>query len=379
MKFIIIALIAISFSQLDQFSRLYYKYGEINKKGILTLNATYAKDPSYIEDVYESVIDYKLLQKKTKADDQYFYTKWENIEDIQNSETSYPLTELETNCKNVALIHQSGLYGLVGFTLQALTKAQYAPSISYWIKNCPNKVKYDNIEDKFKEQFKDKIIEQTCEYEEILDYLSFGLHKGGVSSSKCISNSIIPDYIQYCEDNSKISTELKGYRIGYIRQCNSDTIKELILRFGAILIDEMVIVGWKQINNESYWIDAIKDDQEYKYTGAIVPMDIVKKCHGGYVLFKFPSRFNMIGLILGIIFGVLFGSVIIMAIIEFMICVCCFDNMNCCECCECCSCCECACCQCKCNGPQIFPQILPANGIIRDLSVAGECAKSMQD
>ncbi|KAA6352966.1 MAG: hypothetical protein EZS28_051507 [Streblomastix strix] len=44
----------------------------------------------------------------------------------------------------------------------------------------------------------------------------------------------------------------------------------------------MVIVGWKQINNESYWIAAIKDDQEYKYTGAIVPMDAVKKCHGGY-------------------------------------------------------------------------------------------------
>ncbi|KAA6365217.1 MAG: hypothetical protein EZS28_039257 [Streblomastix strix] len=44
----------------------------------------------------------------------------------------------------------------------------------------------------------------------------------------------------------------------------------------------MVIVGWKQINNESYWIAAVKDDQEYKYTGAIVPMDIVKKCHGGY-------------------------------------------------------------------------------------------------
>ncbi|KAA6375726.1 MAG: hypothetical protein EZS28_028748 [Streblomastix strix] len=361
MKFIIFALVAISFSQLDQFSSLHYKYGKINKKGILTLNATNAQDPSQIEDVYEYIIDYKLLQKKSKADDQYFYTKWENIDDIHNSETSYPLPESEINCKNVALIHQSGLYGLVGFTLQALTNAQYTPSVTYWIKNCPNKVKYDNIEDKYKKQFKNKIIEQTCESDEILDYLSFGLHKGGVSSSKCISNSIIPDKIKKCEDNSKIQIELKGYRIGYIRQCSSETIKELILRFGAILIDKMVIVGWKQINNESYWIAAIKDDQGYKYTGEIVPMNFVAHCYGGYVLFKIPYRVNIGFVIYGSFWFIIFGIPGIFLSFWGLIYLCCssgcytFDP----------------CCQCKCNGPKIFPQIIPANGIIRDLSVAG--------
>lgn len=96
---------------------------------------------------------------------------------------------------------------------------------------------------------------------------------------------------------------------------SSDDVKDLLLRFGAVLTDEMILVGWK-MKEHSNWIAAVRDPISYGYTGYELEIDDEKK-YSGYVLFYSPPP-SLI-LILGLVFGI--AAVIAIIIIVGVCCI----------------------------------------------------------
>ncbi|KAA6370253.1 MAG: hypothetical protein EZS28_034220 [Streblomastix strix] len=241
---------------------------------------------------------YAIKDKATNYSDENFIQF--DTGDITNSQTGQPLQQAEIDCFSVAESHRQGLYGLFGFTTKALSQKDISPSITYLIKKGPqiviysNKIytpihKYENIE-----------LEQSCSSQDAVNYIQFTLEREGVVDSTCFPNTIIPESVKKCADGQKYKTILKDYYFGQFRDLSSDDVKDLLLRFGAVLTDEMILVGWK-MKEHSNWIAAVRDPISYGYTGYELEIDDEKK-YSGYVLFYSPPP-SLI-LILGLVFGI---------------------------------------------------------------------------
>ncbi|KAA6373410.1 MAG: hypothetical protein EZS28_031063 [Streblomastix strix] len=237
--------------------------------------------------------------------------------EITKSVTGKILNKTEKACNNVAAAHKKGLYGLLGFTLKALSTTRFPPSITHLIRKGPSQVVYKNVPSGLQDVFQDKEIPQTCENEDALNYLSFTLQKYGFADSReCISNEAIPDDPDRCVTEKKTKTKLKGYRIGHFVDYEARDVRGLIQRFGAVLIDEQIFVGWENTK----WIVAVNEDKkEYKYTGVMYGIDEFKK-YSGYLVFNASYVDNNV--IIGVVFGVL-GIIAIALFILIIYCCCC--------------------------------------------------------
>lgn len=83
--------------------------------------------------------------------------------------------------------------------------------------------------------------------------MDFSLKSAGMVSSECVTNAGIPIEPNKCNNGKKVSKDLKGYRIGNFYDYSATDVKGLIIRFGSILVDDMILVGW----GWSEWIAAV--------------------------------------------------------------------------------------------------------------------------
>ncbi|KAA6379950.1 MAG: hypothetical protein EZS28_024525 [Streblomastix strix] len=68
---------------------------------------------------------------------------------------------------------------------------------------------------------------------------------GGIVDSSCIPNTKQPEDITKCEDKSVPLVYLKQSAIGRFYKSDSATVKQLLLRFGVVHIQEGLIIGWE--------------------------------------------------------------------------------------------------------------------------------------
>ncbi|KAA6400110.1 MAG: hypothetical protein EZS28_004359 [Streblomastix strix] len=298
---IIISYIIFSIDALETSDYLYYIDGKMNEGGILTLDAQGATNTSNIPEKKVKYSSYSRFNKYLSASQGKFYQKKLDLQHITTEKTSEPLNQSEINCKVISHIHQLGLYGLIGFAYKALhLKSNYAPSITYMIKSGPSKVTYINVAEGLEQQFQDEDIVQSCDSFDAINYLSTALYYDGFTSSECFPNDALPDQNLKCADGKEVSKMLKKYYIAQFREMKSKDVKNLLIRFGAVLVNDMIYVGWDKKDDNYYWISAVRKPLEYKYDAAEVLIDD-NILYNGYVIIK--SWHATIGLILGIAFG----------------------------------------------------------------------------
>ncbi|KAA6351453.1 MAG: hypothetical protein EZS28_051843, partial [Streblomastix strix] len=93
-------------------------------------------------------------------------------------------------------------------------------------------------------EFKNSSISSSSIGESIV-YATYTISRGGIVDSSCIPNTKQPEDITQCEDKSVPSVYLKQSVIGRFYKSDSATVKRLLLRFGAIQIQEKLIIGWE--------------------------------------------------------------------------------------------------------------------------------------
>ncbi|KAA6384415.1 MAG: hypothetical protein EZS28_020058 [Streblomastix strix] len=307
MQLLILVLFA-SFGLVTGLDKIFYYAGKVDKNGILTLDAKNATGPQDLLERSKKVIDFAVLHPKQTEENHEYWHKGLEASDVAQSEFGLPLSADDKGCSIIEKAHKSGLYALLGLSLKAHTKSKYAPSITYMIKKGPSKITYKNIPAGLEEQFQDKDIQQTCESVDALNYTSFGLKAGGLTSQTCFPNSGIPEQTSKCVDNKKVKTKLKGYKIGYFKDYSQYDVKKLITRLGAVLVDNQVIFGWTRSGK---WIIAVEDPNEYKYAG--IEKDIVGKYYHGQVLFN-ESTLD-VAVVIAIVFGSIIGFIGLIALI----------------------------------------------------------------
>ncbi|KAA6404100.1 MAG: hypothetical protein EZS28_000377 [Streblomastix strix] len=322
----------------------------MDKNGVLTLNA---EGGTQIWDHVTSsvkITEFPIRETNVNAFQDTYVQPLLDTSEIVESEVAKPLNEYQLQCGCVQKAYQRDYYGLIGFTLLALSSTtaapNYAPSITYMVKNGPSSVTFKNIPDKYKNKFYDREIKQTCDSKDAIDYLQFALQSGGTTSSNCFQNTEIPNSTNKCSNGDNVTVILKGFHIASYKQLKSNDIKELIIRFGAVQFGEYIAVGWRQ----QKWIAALKDASEYKYTGTEVDIDEGKQYNG---LVVFNLGIFDVGVVEGeidddivgkvnvrMIVGIVCGVMTFVIFVIIIVCCCCArrksDSNYSAECCCCC-------------------------------------------
>ncbi|KAA6397141.1 MAG: hypothetical protein EZS28_007326 [Streblomastix strix] len=109
-------------------------------------------------------------------------------------------------------------------------------------------------------KFKNSSISSSCIGEPII-YATYIINRGGIVGLSCISNTKQPEDITQCEDKSVPLVYLKQSAIGRFYQSDSATVKRLLLRFGAVQMQEGLIIGWEG----SKWIYADRGTDKYSF------------------------------------------------------------------------------------------------------------------
>ncbi|KAA6391692.1 MAG: hypothetical protein EZS28_012779 [Streblomastix strix] len=330
MTLFIIILIIVSLRSLSNDDYLFYQDEKIGKNGVLTLNFGY--ETTNFSNTYKQsvkIAKFPIREENTSSSDHAYVQSFLKTDDISQQQFAQRLTASEIQCRNVVQAHNRDYYGLIGFTERALEmytpKSTFAPSISYLIKNGPSLVTFKDLPAQQYNQQEAIEIQQTCDSDNAIDYLPFALRSAGVASSECIPNSQIPESTSKCTNGDKMKVKLKGYTLGSFEDMSASVVKGLILRFGAVQLDAFIVLGWVY----EKWVAAVRDSDEYKYTGLQIPIN-EDAYYNGSVIFQ-PSVPNdvMIALIAtGAFFAVAF---IILAII-FCYCTHCMLCEDCCLC-----------------------------------------------
>ncbi|KAA6387657.1 MAG: hypothetical protein EZS28_016817 [Streblomastix strix] len=274
MLFIIAALILISFSSEEENSKIYYPDFQFNRYNQLIIYTKNPHDLSELSEKQSQISKFKIRDKTTSNLTENYIQPGLDTSDIPNSATAQPLNQDEIACSNVGRSHKNGLYGLIGFTITALLQLQIKPSIAYLISTGPNEIIYTNYGLSVALTHYNIDYQKDCISENTSDYIQFSLRRNGVTESSCISNSAIPDSSKKCADRSKMSKVLKLYRLGQFRELAFSGVKDLLLRFGAVQIGELIIVGWKlSSDGKQKWIAADRDEDNYSYKGVEIEID----------------------------------------------------------------------------------------------------------
>ncbi|KAA6393636.1 MAG: hypothetical protein EZS28_010837 [Streblomastix strix] len=293
---IIVALTVHSLGYIFYNDHVYYYDGKVDKDGVVTLDAKDAANITDLPQVQRRVTDFPLITSDTSEYDLMYFQWTLQTDDIAGTNVAQALTAADIACQNTALAHRRGFYGLLGFTQWSRSVfTHFPPSVTYLIHNGPTKITYKNVPDALKDQLQEKVISQSCDDEEALNYLSFGLLNAGLISSECVSNAAIPTEPNKCNNGKKVSKHLKGYRFGNFYDYSARDVKGLIIRFGAVLVDDMVLVGW----GLTEWKAAISDGTSYK--GFDIKVDDDRK-YSGYVIMNITKA--NVWLIVGIVVGV---------------------------------------------------------------------------
>ncbi|KAA6379002.1 MAG: hypothetical protein EZS28_025471 [Streblomastix strix] len=168
--------------------------------------------------------------------------------------TSAALGDADMACDAVKKFHRSGKYAQLGYSLLGKDNVDVQPSYTYLLANYPKKVTTKALD------VNETVIDippLTCEnYNDTLNpYLEFVLHKSGFVGAECIPNTEVPTDVTKCSvDGVTLKKYFENYKEAAFKG-NSDTIKEVLIKFGAVRIyDGTVIIGW----NESNWVTVVE-------------------------------------------------------------------------------------------------------------------------
>lgn len=147
MLLLVISLLFSRFAH-SQVEYMYYYDGKLDKNGVLTVDAKGETNSTNIPGKTIKIDDFSYISSYYSVEDQYFNKDMFIVSDIENLNTSQPLNTSEISCNNVALSHEMGIYGLLGFTYKSIYLSNvYSPSITYMLKNGPSKITYKNVAD----------------------------------------------------------------------------------------------------------------------------------------------------------------------------------------------------------------------------------------
>ncbi|KAA6366731.1 MAG: hypothetical protein EZS28_037742 [Streblomastix strix] len=96
---------------------------------------------------------------------------------------------------------------------------------------------------------------------ESIVFATYTISRGGIVDSSCIPNTKQPEDITQCEDKSVPLVYLKQSEIGRFYESDSAAVKQLLLRFGVVQIQEKLIIRWENSN----WIYADRGTDKYLF------------------------------------------------------------------------------------------------------------------
>ncbi|KAA6384678.1 MAG: hypothetical protein EZS28_019794, partial [Streblomastix strix] len=261
---------------LDPDSVQWYPDGKTESDGSITYEWTELNPEKDIPFSYKKISDYKVLAggKTSKAS---FSAVAKDKEEFDKLSTSKALNTTELGCDAVGLSHLSGIYGYIGYAVKAYGK-DIAPSITQLLKDSPPKVTMKWPKEEGQDFDEVLSIGKTCTDGEAY-YFNWALKKSGVVDSACIPNSGIPTDTSKCAGEAgKFQPQLKGYVQGTIHEANTVRIKDALIHFGVVNVNEGAVqrdllIGW----DGSDWIAArelVDSEQRGLFSYAYVKVPI---------------------------------------------------------------------------------------------------------
>ncbi|KAA6386073.1 MAG: putative dynein heavy chain [Streblomastix strix] len=232
---------------------LYYTPGSVDKDGVLTVDYKSIKDPEVGIFTTKLISDFKEYGSGKAADETFEVVP---KDDLAKKEVAKGVLKADADaCDIFDISVNNEFYGQLGYTVFAIEGADIAPSITGLVKNGPNKFAFknlpENLTDAEKAVFKDGSVSQTCAGNGFED---LGLHKAGVTDAVCQPNNAIPADGAKCADDSKPKVYLKGYKSAEFGNADIATLKDLLVRFGPVFINDEdaevlsgtqgLLVGW---------------------------------------------------------------------------------------------------------------------------------------
>ncbi|KAA6382436.1 MAG: hypothetical protein EZS28_022032, partial [Streblomastix strix] len=123
-------------------------------------------------------------------------------------------------------------------------------------------------------------------YDDNLAFSSYyGLHKFGISDSICFPNTGIPSDITKCADGETTpEIYLYNYSVGGFEYKDVQTVKEMLIRFGMVFLNNYgIIIGWEKNN----WVVA---EQGYDTSYTLKTYNIQNMKYGGSIFIKVADK-----------------------------------------------------------------------------------------
>ncbi|KAA6395926.1 MAG: hypothetical protein EZS28_008550 [Streblomastix strix] len=281
---------------------LYFPIGKVDDKGELLIDYSkldLEKDLPYTTLKFSKG---KVYRSGAKITDTSFYLVPKD--GFAALKTSLPLNATEITCNFVSTMHLVGIYAQLGYGINAIKDINLAPSIAYILANYPKKVtwKYPGGEGDETET----ISTQSCATYDPY-YTHYAVHKGGFVAADCIANTGYPADISKCsQEGGKYDKYFEGYKEAFFTG-NADTIKEALIKFGAVQLDDGdLVIGWEDSNwiTVQELVEGDDEEEEYLYSYALgtTAIDTTKQDLEAFV---YASGFTAVRSALGLIAAVL--------------------------------------------------------------------------
>ncbi|KAA6368634.1 MAG: hypothetical protein EZS28_035839, partial [Streblomastix strix] len=262
MILLILSLTVLSYGQDYKQGKIYYNDNEIDSNGYLYLEALKKGHDADTADKSVNIRDYQAVVNGTKSTDKKFLTIPEA--DFISLLAGKGAEELE--CNTVKVYYEVDFFALLGFAAKFYEKENIAPSFTYLLANAPTKRVYKNKPAEADSSWDDIKLIFSCDNNNFnYDFVSAVLQKYGVVSAACFSNNAIPATTDKCADTiNNPKPLLKGYRLAAFTG-DRETFKEVLLRFGPIYTEGVIVVGWDKQDEIEQVIYASKSSSFGEY------------------------------------------------------------------------------------------------------------------
>ncbi|KAA6397038.1 MAG: hypothetical protein EZS28_007434 [Streblomastix strix] len=235
-----------------------------------------------------NITNYKALKKEDGDSFYHIALTADQLAALRTSTAPNP-SSYQPQCTGVGVAWEDGLYGLLGYTVKAVSDDNIEPSITYLLRSTPETIHYikdgNEVPDELKDNFTDDDIEQSCTGDNLI-YATYSIHRGGIVDTTCVLNTVLPDKQFECDDTITTQTYkkyLSQYRIGEFKSASYKEVKQMVARFGVVRVKQVgLIVGWQKISGVDNWI--VAQQREDKYSWVDVPIDLNQSFFEGTVI-----------------------------------------------------------------------------------------------
>ncbi|KAA6398771.1 MAG: hypothetical protein EZS28_005699 [Streblomastix strix] len=263
LAFVLVLAILSSGEEDLELGTFYYNSNEIDSNGYLQVKGSKKGSDADTADTPLFIRDFKAFVNGTKYTDDSFQI----FPDADFNTLVAAKDVSQIGCYIVKEYYDSSYYTLLGFAAKFYENDNISPSFTWLLANAPTKRVYKDKPEEADSTWEDLDLEYSCTfYDHHYDFATPAIHKYGIVNNVCFPNDEVPTSLTTCAGTSTAPKALlKGYKFATFSG-DRDNLKNILIRFGPVLVDGDVVIGWEKDGENQRVIYAAKESQFGNYS-----------------------------------------------------------------------------------------------------------------